>query len=200
MTAIDLDDYRIVVLALTGPPAAGKSTAVGMLRDMDIPCRDTGEAIREQARAQYADPTEDQIWEVAELIRDEHGPAGPTKVTEGWIGSQRMDGNEVICISSLREQAEVEWLRENVGPTLVASIEADSHARSERYIDMKLDDDEHRDAIPHERVHELRDQLYERELREMPYPDHDVTIRNEDSVSMHELWNRLDNLVTVLDA
>lgn len=188
------------VLALTGPPAAGKSTMVSILRDLGIPCRDTGEAIRVEARDRYDgddEPDEDYIWNEANLIREEHGPAGPTVLTEDWIKDKRTQGNELLCISSLREQAEVEWLREHVGPTLVVRIDADSHARSERYVEQKLDDDD-RVTVDRARVQELREKLYERELREQPYPQHDVQIRNENSTQMRDLWERLDNLTTVL--
>lgn len=198
---IDLDNYRTVVLALTGPPAAGKSTVVGLLRDLGVPCKDTGEAIRERAHDQYngtAEPDEDYIWNVAELVREDHGPAGPTIITENWIKSKRMEGEELICISSIREQAEADWLRENVGPTLVVSIDADAHARSNRYVEDKLE--ANRDAVDRERVQELRGELYERELREKPYPEHDVQIRNEDNLSMFELQRKLERLVTALDA
>lgn len=198
-TDIDLDQYRTVVLALTGPPAAGKSTVVGMLRDLGVPCKDTGDAVREEAQRRYDDPDEDQVWDVAESIRDEYGDAGPTVIAEDWIRRERAHGHEVVCISSCREQAEVDWLREHVGPTLVVRVDADSHSRSERYIEDKLDPDEAREAIARDRVQELREQLYERELREQPYPDHDVTLHNEDSVGMYEIMRRLENLIEVMD-
>lgn len=198
---LDLDDYRTVVIALTGPPAAGKSTATTMLRDMGVPCMDTGEAIRSEARDRHdqSDPDEEYVWNVAELIREEHGAAGPTAITADWIEEQRRVGNEVICISSLREQAEVDWLRNNVGPTLVVRIDANKYTRCERYAERELDSDD-RESVDTDRVTELHEELFERELRESPYPDHDVQIRNEDSVRLNQLWRKLENVVTVADA
>lgn len=191
-----------VVLALTGPPAAGKSTAVTILRDMGVPCKDTGDAIRDEAHRRHngsGEPDEDYIWDIAGVIREEHGPAGPTMIAEDWIDEQIEDGSGVICVSSIREQAEADWLRENVGTTLVVRIDADSHARTERYVDSKLENEE-REAVSRERVQELREELYERELREQPYPKHDVQIRNENSIQMRDLWEKLENVVTALDA
>lgn len=196
---IDLDDYRTVVLTLTGPPAAGKSTAVKMLRDMGIPCKDTGEAIRETAHERYDDPNEDQVWTVAELLRDEHGPAAPTIVAEDWIKEERAHGHEVVCVSSIREEAEADWLRENVGPTLTVRIEASQYARCERYAESKIDATD-RESVDAERIKELHDECMQRERRESPYPPHDVLIENEDSIGMHDLWRKLENVVTVLQA
>lgn len=196
--AIDLDDHRVAVLALTGLPAAGKSTVSSMVRDLGVPCKDTGEAVREEAQDRYDEPDEDDVWETAEDLRAEHGPAGPTIVAEDWIKQCVANGHEVICISSMREQAEADWLRDNVGATLVARIEADDYARQQRYIDMKLDDEDV-ESISREREQELLRELYEREYREMPYPDHDVVIKNQDSVSMRTVMERLEHLICVME-
>ena len=182
------------VLALTGPPCAGKSTIVSILEDLNVPCKDTGDAIRDEAHRRYDDPDEDMIWEVAGSIRDEHGNAGPTKMAAPWIDEQ--DSN-LVCISSLRDQAEVEWLRDNVGPTLTLRIEASQYSRCERYVNLKLSDDEKRGSITRERVLELHKECVDREERESPYPDHDCIIRNEDSVSMRDLYEKLDHIVSV---
>jgi len=196
-TDIDLDDYRVVVLALTGLPAAGKSTAVKMLRDMGIPCKDTGEAIREKAHEAYDDPNEDQVWAQAELLREEHGAAAPVIVAEDWIKQERAHGHEIVCVSSLREQDSVEWLRENVGSTLCVRIEATLYDRTERYLQQKLDDDE---VVSQDEEQKIREEIIEREERETPYPQHDVQIENPNSTGMHHFWQKLENVVEVLDA
>lgn len=195
-----MSEYEVTVLVLVGPPAAGKSTIVDLLTDIGVPCKDTGDAIREEADRRYngtGSPDEDYIWNVAELTREEHGDAGPTVIMSDWIEEQSSE-HDVICISSCRDQAEVDWLRDVASDVLVVQIDADAHSRSERYINMKLDDDERRDSISTERVSELRQQLYERELRESPYPRHDVTVQNEDSTHMHEIQQRLQNVVEVI--
>lgn len=187
------------VVAITGPPASGKSTVAGMFEDIGIPCKDTGEAVREKAREHFDDPNEDDMWEMASRIRQLHGDEGPTKICEQWI-IRHLDDHRIICLSSLRDQAEVEWLRENVGPTLVIRVDADSYARSERYVRDQLPDDEDRESVDYDQVREIREELYDRELRESPYPQHDVTIRNEDGVGMHEIMRRLENVVEVIEA
>jgi hypothetical protein len=187
------------VLALTGPPAAGKSTAVSLLEDCGVPCRDTGDAIRAKATREYDGsgdgPDEDYIWNIAQLIRDEHGPAGPTVVTEDWIVAQHEAGHSLVCLSSLRAQAEVDWLRDNIGETLVVKIDAPKSQREQRYVDMKMDAD---GVVSTETVAGYREELTNRELREQPYPSHDVTIWNSDGLQVHRLTNKLSNIVDVL--
>lgn len=195
------DTHRTLVLALVGPPCAGKSTAVSVLEDIGVPCRDTGDAIRAEAYDRFdgtGEPDEDYIWNVASLIREEHGPEGPTAINKDWLWEQRANGFEVLCVASCRDEAEIEWLREHIGTTLVVRIDADSHARSERYVEKHLEDD--RDVVDKDRIYELREQLYEREYREMPYPEHDVVIRNEDSMSIRDLWRKLERVVAMMKA
>lgn len=187
------------VLALTGPPASGKSTVVDILTDIGVPCKDTGDAVREEAHRRYdgtGGPDEDCVWEIAGVIREEHGPAGPTIIAEDWIETQ-CARKSLICIASIREQEEAEWLRDNVGPTLVAKVEAPAHDREQRYVDMKIE--ESGGTFSKQKISDIKQELYERELRESPYPDHEVVIDNHDGVRTRNLWDRLDKLVTVLD-
>lgn len=198
-TEPNFESKRTLVLALIGPPCAGKSTAVSVLQDIGVPCRDTGDAIRDEAHERFdgtGEPDEDYIWNVASLIREEHGSEGPTAINKQWLWDKRKEGFEVLCVASCREQAEIEWLRENIGETLVARIDADSHARSERYVEKHLEED--RAVVDKGRIHELREQLYDREYREMPYPEHDVVIQNEDSMSIRDLWRKLERLVSIM--
>lgn len=181
------------VIAITGPPASGKSTISGMIDDLGVATIDTGEEMRAHANRSG----EDGVWEFVTDLREREGPHATTKLALQRNPTAKFD--DVICVSGLREQAEVDYIRENVGPTLVVRVDADTHARANRYVDSKLGDDEDRESVEYERVRELREELYKREMREMPYPDHDVSIRNEDSVQMYEIYRRLENLIDVID-
>lgn len=186
------------VIALTGPPAAGKSTITGIMRDIGVPVKDTGEAVRDEAAERYDDPSEDDIWDVATSLRDEHGPAGPTIACKDWIDEQQ--GEPVICISGLRDQAEVEWLRENSGPTLVINVTAQQGDRCTRYVESKIDADSVHEAVSSKRVMEFIDEFHEREERERPYPDHDLEFMNENDVDVKEIYDRMENVVRVMSA
>lgn len=188
---------KVKVLAITGPPCAGKSTITDIFSDIGVLTIDTGDAMREYARDVLDDPDEEEIWDEVSSLRDERGPQAPTAVA---VEREEIDGEDLICVSGLRDQAEVNWLRENVGPTLVVRIDADSYSRSERYVRRELEDHEERMSVPRARVLELRNELYDRESREKPYPNHEVTIRNEDSVRIADILNRIENLVEVMRA
>lgn len=182
------------VLALTGPPAAGKSCIVDLLRSLDVPCRDTGELIRDEATARYDDPTEDQVWDVATALRDEHGPAGPTQLATEWLDTVPAS-QDVVCLSSLRHEAEVSWLRTNVGPTLVVEVDAPRSERIQRYIDMKVDE---QGPVATDEIDELKVEMQEREIREAPYPDADLVLNNSDSQSMLNVQTRLEHTINAL--
>ena len=80
-----------------------------------------------------------------------------------------------MCVSSLREQEEVDWLRENFSNVLVLLVDADNYVRTNRYVEQHVDTAD----TDRETVKSLREELYKREQREKPYPDHELTIRND---------------------
>jgi dephospho-CoA kinase len=178
------------VLALTGKPAVGKSTIVGVLTELGVPCKGTGDAVRERAAEQYDDPDEDDVWEVATELRDEHGPAGPTVACSDWIDAREED---VICVSDCRTDEEIEWLRDNVGKTLVVEIRAPKRERVERYVDMHVDDSQ--EHVSHEHIEALKAEYWERQHREGPYPEYDVIVRNSNSVPLLEVQQRFKRIV-----
>lgn len=160
---------------------------------MGVPTKSTGDAIRDKAAERFDDPDEDDVWQVAEDLRYEHGPAGPTIACRDWITKQTDD---VICVSDLREQEEVNWLRSNVGPVLCVLIDADTSERVMRYVERKLDVSS--DVVSEETITELAEELGQRQGREAPYPQHDVRVVNSDSVDVEDLWTRFDHLLGVI--
>lgn len=184
------------VVVLTGKPASGKSTVAQFFADEGWPVRDTGDAIREEAHRRHDDPDEDQVWEVAQAIRQDHGPAGPTKLLADWIQSEYEAGADAICVSSVREQAEVDWLDEHVGPTLVVEVSAPDSDRQQRYIDEHVGGE----VVDRQTELEVAEGLYEREYREMPYPDADVRLPNPNGDEMYTVMERVCALMEVIEA
>lgn len=196
----DLDEYRTIVVALIGPPASGKSTIAEMVSEMGVPSTDTGEVVRDKTHSRLQDTddvTEDDYWETAQLLREEHGDGAPTCLLGDWITDQRADGNDVICISSLRNEAEVEWLREHVGPTIVIRIQTKIIDRVRRYADQRIDSDE---PVSAEREAELRREAWQREQREKPYPTADLHLANNNSHDYSTTYRRVKHLIDICQA
>lgn len=193
-SALDDATDEPAVLVVVGLPAAGKSTITDILSDIGVDVIDTGDAMRSIAADQLDDPSEDEIWDWVSEQRDVIGPHAPTQIA---LDEVEYSG-DVIVVSSCRAQEEVDWIRGNVGPTLVMKVEASPHTRSRRYIEDRINDS--KESISRERELELREELYDREHREAPYPDHDISVINENSVSMQEIYTRMENLVSVLRA
>lgn len=189
------------IIALTGPPAAGKSVVCDLFEDVGVPTVSTGEGVRELAENEYDDPDEDDIWETAQELRDEHGPAGPT-ISCGWLIDKQVEVRDepLVVVSDLRHQAEVDFLQDEYDTVLVVRVDTRNPSeRTRRYVDREignLGDDEQADR---DRARELRQELYERERRESPYPRHHVTLLNGADVRTPELMERVAGLASALD-
>lgn len=187
------------ILALTGPPAAGKSTVCSLFEDLGVPTVSTGDGIRAEAEQQYDDPTEDDIWQTAQDIREELGPAGPTMACEGHIHDYSMN-HDIVVVSDLREQAEADWLRETYDHVLVVQVDTRNESeRVRRYVQREVGNLGHDETVDADRERELRAEIRERERREAPYPDHHITLLNDDTVRTDELIYRLERLCTFID-
>lgn len=187
------------IIALTGPPAGGKSTVCSLFEDVGVPTVGTGDGIRAEAENRYDDPDEDQIWEVAQSIREDLGPAGPTIACDGHIHDYSL-GNEIVVVSDLREQAEVDWLEEKFGNVLVINV--DTRNRSERvrrYVDREVGNLHEHDPIPADTEQQLREEIRDRERREEPYPTAHVTLLNDNTVRVDELLCKIQGICEFID-
>lgn len=187
------------IVVLTGPPASGKTTIVSMLNDMGVPCLDTGELVEEEYvfREDDTDPSDDDMWQFIESLREEDGDnVVVSKLASGWIHRHVEQQTSVICLSSVREQASIDWLRNTFGNVLSIRIYAPPSQREERYVDRRVTD--MTDCIEREHVMDLRSKLYDREDREQPYPKYDLTLVNDQDTSVSELWNKLQNTITAV--
>lgn len=185
------------MLVLTGPPAAGKTTIQNLLEDFDVPVVETSDIVRTHAETQDdLDPENgDDLWAAAEQLREEFGPEAPTKLSLKAIENAIHESPEIVCIGGVREDAEVEWIDDVFDcRLLVVRIDAPSGDRSKRYVERHLSSP--RSSVSSSEIRQIRDQLYERESREMPYPDHHVTIENTNGTSMRDLSARLAGLLT----
>jgi len=197
MSTTETVDADTTIIVLTGPPASGKTTIVSMLNDMGIPCLDTGELVEEEYLFvnETSDATSDAIWEYAEQLREEYGNSVvASQLANGWLHSNIDHSTDVVCISSIRHQASIDWLRETFGNVLSIRIYAPPGEREERYIDRRVT--QTTDTVDERDVIDLRTELYDRESREQPYPEYDLTLVNDHNTSVSELWRKLNNIIS----
>lgn len=170
---IDSRAETVVGLVLVGPPAAGKTTVRELLGDLGATTVDVTEAPR--------DPDEDDFWDdQCQRVR--------------WEVSHDVP---VLVVDGLRSTDEIDEFEDLVERALVVRIDTkDDGDRLERYIQREIDAD--LSVVDMERISSLEDELVRREFRERPYPDHHVSIFNDDSVRISELTARLHGLVQAL--
>lgn len=185
------------VIALVGKPASGKNTITDMLEELGVPCKSTGNIIRDEAEEMYSNPNEREIWEVARNIRDEYGNSSPTKLSEDWL-EEKIYYNNVVCISGLRHEEELTWLRNNYSNVLSVLVEVPREIREKRYIEREIGEDVEEGVVDEQKITSLRKELRDREKRESPYPDYDVVIQNYHNESMYDMYVSVKNLIDVI--
>lgn len=189
------------VIALTGPPAGGKSTVCSLFEDLGVPTVGTGDGVRREARERYDDPSEDEIWETAQSLREEHGPAGATVACQEDIDIWLEEYDKpFVVVSDLREDAEVDWLEEQYGAVLVIRVDTSSRSeRVRRYVDREVGNLHTHEPIPVETEEDLREEIREREKREAPYPKHHLTFMNDNAIRTDEILCRLQGICEFID-
>lgn len=169
---------NVIGVVLVGPPASGKSTVCDIFSDIGVPVVDVEQCSRD---------TDDSVY--SEL--DE-------AVLEGGRDATENNCPPVVVFDGVGDQETVDAIEAKIPRgVLVARVEAEhSKVRTDRYVDRELDTEG--DVVSTDEIHQLREELYERELEEHPYPQHTVEIINSNSVSMIELTVRMDNLLQAL--
>ncbi|QLG30166.1 AAA family ATPase (plasmid) [Halorarum halophilum] len=117
----------MTVLALTGYPASGKSTAASILADADWPVVGMGDVLRDTVNW----TTEDEVWDYAQQLRDEHGPHGVAVACADHL-EDLLDDHELVVLEGTRNPAELEYLEAELGvETVVVWVAAPDESRVE---------------------------------------------------------------------
>ena len=101
----------MALLALTGAPCTGKSTAADILESGGYPAVRMGETLREQVNSTDGD----EVWDYAQELREEHGEHGVA----------------VPCVDPLREALQTEPLAAIEGCRTMAELD---------YLESELDE------------------------------------------------------------
>lgn len=168
-----------VAIALTGPPASGKSTVRKLFSDYGCVTTDLEDH-------HMAGGGEDPI---VSTWRDE---------IEGTIRTAAEEPPYIAVIEGLIDHAELELIGELTDNVLTIRVDVpDDEARIGRYVDRELDN-QSRGVVDDELIADLETKQFKRHRYERPYPPQDVTILNTDSVSTTELSDRCGNIVSLV--
>lgn len=132
------EDHRRVV-AFTGMPGAGKSLAVEVAREMDLPVVRMGDAVWAEVEARDLEFGEGNVGRVAHEMREAHGPGVWAERTLEML--EDVSGDEVV-IDGVRSLAEVEVFRDALGEDfLLVAIHASPSTRRGRLLGRGREDD-----------------------------------------------------------
>ncbi len=139
------------VIGFSGLPGSGKSTVIEAIEDLGVVIT-MGDVIRNEAKINGIEPTDENLGKIAKEIRVN---GGPDIVAEKCVDLIKAQKAEVIFIDGLRSMAELNVFRKSWDVPIVATILSDelrfkrlaSRARSDdpkTVEDLKVRDDRER--------------------------------------------------------
>lgn len=131
---------------------------------------------------------------------------GELSVDDDWralIGKTFSDASNeaphVACIEGATSEQHISYIEENVDETLVIRVHVpDTEERIARHREREVG--ANNDVLTDAEIVEIETEALRRERTEMPYPEHDVTIINDDATSTAELSNRCASIVSLLSS
>jgi dephospho-CoA kinase len=108
-----------MIIAITGMPGAGKSTAAGALVAKGWKRVVMGDVIREETKRRGLEPDAKNMGEVMKRLRAERGEAA---VAELCLEAMRRTGAERFVVDGIRSMSEVEAFRKAARVMLVAVL------------------------------------------------------------------------------
>ena len=115
----------MLIVAITGMPGAGKSTAAKALESRGFKRIVMGDVIREETRRRGLDPDEKNTAKVMLELREKYGPGA---VAEVCLRSLKAMKEEVVVVDGIRSPAEVEVFA-RVGKVKLIAVHASRDRR-----------------------------------------------------------------------
>ena len=107
----------MLVIAITGMPGAGKSTAARALESLNLKRIVMGDVIREETRRRALDPDPKNTGNVMKELREKLGEGAVAELSLQAIKALRED---VVIVDGIRSVAEVDVFRRNAHVVLLA--------------------------------------------------------------------------------
>jgi len=128
------------ILAFTGMPASGKSVAVEIAKEKNIPVIRMGDAVWEETKKQGFTLTDKNVGKVANDMREKHGKDIWAKRTIETIKSNVKE--DYIIIDGIRNSEEIDLFKKELGSNFfVIAITASDNIRKKRILARGRKDD-----------------------------------------------------------
>ncbi len=117
----------MLIVAITGMPGAGKSTAAKALEAHGFKRIVMGDVVREETRRRGLEPDQANTGKIMMELREKFGPGAVAEVCLQLLGSLK---DELVVIDGIRSMAEVEVFRK-AGEVMLLAIQASRDRRFE---------------------------------------------------------------------
>ena len=164
------------ILAFTGMPCSGKTEAVQIAKDLNIPVIRMGDAVWEETKNQGLELNDKNVGTVANKMRQTHGKdIWAIRIVEKI---KSLEDKTTLVIDGIRNMEEIDVFKKNLGKDFVViAIEASTETRRNRALGRSRQDDSK----------DIKD-LEERDRRELGWglgvviASADIVVSNEGSV------------------
>lgn len=171
------------VLAITGQPGSGKTTAIDAIRDLGVVVT-MGDVVRNEARKRNLELSGNNIGKIAKELRAE---SGPTIIAEKCVALIKSKNEEVVFVDGVRSLSEINIFRRFWKFPIIAIV-VDEEIRFNRLFKRDRSDDP-----------KNLEELTERDKRELDFgldkvlENADYTIQNNSSIE--NLKKKVRNLI-----
>ncbi len=126
-------DIMKKVLALTGMPGSGKSTASETLAGLGLPVVSMGNAVRSEMRKQGIEINDSNLRDFAAKSREKYGPDYVIKLVSSELENAFVSSDSVV-LDGARNIAEIDFLKKANYNVYLAAIVADKSTRYDRML------------------------------------------------------------------
>ena len=120
------------VLAITGQPGSGKTTAIDAIRDLGLVIT-MGDVVRNEVKKRNLEPSGTNIGKIAKQLRKEKGP---TIIAEKCVDLIMSKNEEIIFIDGIRSLSEINIFRKYWKFPIIAIV-VDDKIRFKRLFEKK---------------------------------------------------------------
>jgi dephospho-CoA kinase len=144
------------IIAFTGMPFSGKSEAVKIAKDSNIPVVRMGDAVWSEVKAQGLELNDKNVGMIADKMRKDHGMDIWARRTLNKIKS--LNKTDVVAIDGIRNVEEIDMFKKELGKDFVViAIDASDETRYKRALSRgRKDDSKNLEKIKERDKRELR--------------------------------------------